>query len=280
MKIGVIIQARMSSTRLPEKVMKELPFGSGVTVLEQVIRRVKQSKKIDEIIIATTTDLEDNQIVKIAEKEKIKWFKGSKDNVLERYYLAAKENGLDVVVRITSDCPCIDAEVIDDVINLHFKSNSDYTSNSLVRTFPHGLDTEVFSFKVLEEAYRNATEKFEKEHVTPYIYKTNKDNYKLSCLEAEGKFRKPEIRITIDTKKDYTLLCSVYDYLYEKNNFFGIKEITELFENKPWLYYINEEVAQKKIFDNLNDEKKEAAKILDMQELVNASNIIKSTIKI
>ena len=107
--IGAIIQARTSSTRLPGKVLLELPYGSGITVLQQVIRRLKQSKKIDTIVVATTEDKADDAIVDIASRESVSSFRGSKENVLERYYLAAKSFGLETIVRITSDCPCIDA---------------------------------------------------------------------------------------------------------------------------------------------------------------------------
>ena len=116
MKIGAIIQARTSSTRLPQKVLKPLPFNSKTNVLQQVIRRVSKSELIDEIIIATTIHDEDEKIVEVAKKENIKFYKGSLENVLERYYNAALENSLDVVVRITSDCPCADANIIDEII--------------------------------------------------------------------------------------------------------------------------------------------------------------------
>mgnify|MGYP002928714283 FL=1 len=119
MKIGAIIQARTSSTRLPQKVLKPLPFNSKTNVLQQVIRRVSKSELIDEIIIATTTHDEDEKIVEVAKKENIKFYKGSLENVLERYYNAALENSLDVVVRITSDCPCADANIIDEIIKKH-----------------------------------------------------------------------------------------------------------------------------------------------------------------
>ena len=173
MKIGAIIQARTSSTRLPQKVLKPLPFNSKTNVLQQVIRRVSKSELIDEIIIATTIHDEDEKIVEVAKKENIKFYKGSLENVLERYYNAALENSLDVVVRITSDCPCADANIIDEIIKKHIDSDADYTSNTLTRGFPRGIDAEVINFSVLEKAYENATDKFEKEHVTPFIYKTH-----------------------------------------------------------------------------------------------------------
>ena len=122
MKIGAIIQVRTSSTRLPGKILKELPYNSGITCLEQVIRRLKKSKRLNDIIIATTKEKEDNEIVDIAKKEDVKYFRGSKENVLSRYYFSAKENNIDIIVRITGDYPCIDAGIIDLTIDDHIKN--------------------------------------------------------------------------------------------------------------------------------------------------------------
>ncbi len=152
MNIGAIVQARTSSTRLPQKVLLNLPYNSNLTVLQQVIRRLKRSQNIGNIIIATTHDQEDNKIVSLSKKEGVKWFKGSKEDVLARYYLAAKEYQLYIIIRVASDCPCIDPHIIDMMIDEHLKTKADYTSNGMVRTFPHGLDAEVISFSTLERA--------------------------------------------------------------------------------------------------------------------------------
>ena len=274
MKIGAIIQARTSSTRLPGKVLKYLPYDSNITVLQQVIRRTKKSNLIDEIIIATTTDKEDEQIIKISKKEDVKWFKGSKENVLERYYLAAKENKIDIIVRITSDCPCIDWNIIDKTVAKHIKENSDYTSNTIERTFPHGLDVEIISFKALEKAYCEATRDFEKEHVCPYIHTTNKNKFKIAYIKATKELTAPDIRITLDTEEDYALLCAVFDYLYYEKNFFEAKDIIKLFKEKPWLKLINKKVLQKKSFNSLEEELEEAKKLLDLQELKNVKKLL------
>ncbi len=275
MKTGIIIQARTSSTRLPAKVLKTLPFESNITVLEQVVRRAKCSDMAHEVIIATTTDKEDDAILEIAEKEKVKYFRGSVEDVLSRYYFSAKENNLDVVVRVTSDCPCIDPEVINKCIKVHIDNNYDYTTNSLKRTYPHGLDTEVVSFRVLEKAFQNAGEIFEREHVTPYIYRSNPDKFKIKNVEAEEKLIGPDIRITLDTEEDYALLCCVYDNLYSDEKKFLAKDIIELFNKKPWLYFINKKIVQKKLFDSLDEEIEEAIKILALQDLKRAGNFLK-----
>ena len=278
MKTAAIIQARTSSSRLPGKVLKSLPYDSDISVLEQVIRRIKKTKFINEIIIATTQDVEDNQIVEIAEKEDVKCFRGSLNNVLERYYKAAKENNIDIIVRITSDCPCIDFKIIDSLISEHLKNKNDYTSNTLKRTFFHGADAEVFNFKTLETAFINAENDFEKEHVTPYIYKSHPEKFKIQLLESKTDMS--DIRLTLDTQEDYALLCAVFDYLYENNNFFHSKEILNLFKIKPWLKLINKKIIQKKIFNSLEEEIEEAINILDLQDLKRVKNLLINTDKI
>lgn len=278
MKIGAIIQARTSSTRLPNKVLKELPYGSGITVLEQVIRRLKKSKMLNEIIIATTTDEVDKEIVSISEKENVECFRGSKFNVLKRYYLTAYESDLDIIVRITSDCPCIDPDIVDLVLENHMKVEADYTSNSLVKSFPHGLDVEVINFKTLEKAFFESTENFEKEHVTPFIYKTKPELFKLNIVKANNKMKAPDIRITLDTIEDYILLCAIFDFLYKKNQFFKTKDIINLFEKKPWLKLINKNIKQKEIFDTLEDEINASIKYLDLQDMDQSKRILEDYI--
>ncbi len=273
MKIAAIIQARTSSTRLPGKVLKELPYASGITCLEQVIRRLKKSKRLNEIIIATTKDKEDDKIANIAKKEDVKYFRGSKENVLSRYYFAAKENNIDLVARITSDCPCIDADITDLTIDDHINRMVDYTTNLLVRTYPHGLDVEVFNFDALEKAYKNATKDYEKEHVTPYINR-NPQKFKINMVKAPKELYVPDIRVTLDTEEDYALLCAVYDYLYPQNKYFSVYDIVNLFKEKPWLKLINKKIIQKKIFNTLEEELEEEKKILNLQDLKRARDFI------
>jgi spore coat polysaccharide biosynthesis protein SpsF len=272
MRIGAIIQARVSSTRLPGKVLKELPYGSGITVLGQVVRRLKKCKMLSYVIVATTVEKEDDRLVDIAQKEGAKHFRGSRDDVLSRYYSASKENHLDVIVRISSDCPCIDPGVVDMVIEKHIAARADYTSNSLVKTFPHGLDTEVLNFDTLEKAHFEATQTFEREHVCPYIYKSNPKAFKISEVQATEELYGPDIRLTLDTKEDYALLCAVFDYLYGENEFFSTTEIIKLFRAKPWLKMINNNTVQKKIFDTLEQEIEEGIRILDFNDLKKASS--------
>ncbi len=277
MRAGVIIQARTTSTRLPEKVLKELPYGSGITVLSQVIRRLRHSSTAKEIIVATTLNAEDDQIVKISEIEKVKHFRGSEGDVLSRYYHAARENSLDIIVRITSDCPCIDPQIVDSIIEKHAQRNTDYSSNTLKRTFPHGLDVEVFNFNILEQTFNEASEDFEKEHVTPFMYRSGKFN--IQNIEAPNEYNRPDIRITLDTREDYIALCAVYEFLYSVNPFFGTEEIVGLFKARPWIGMINEKVVQKKIFNSLEEELRAAEKVLALQDLLRARDFVRNRLE-
>lgn len=274
MNIVCIVQARTTSSRLPNKVLLKLPYNENKTVLEQILIRIKKSKYINDIIIATTTNKTDDKLIEISRKYKrVKYYRGSEEDVLSRYYEAAKENNADIIVRVTSDCPCIDYEILDKLIEKHLDEKNDYTSNTLIKSYPHGLDCEVFSFSVLKEAYLLGKNKFEREHVTPYIYKTNKDRYKIGILKYDKNLS--DIRITLDTKEDYNLLCAIYDFLYYKNDLFGLKELELLFTEKQWLYNLNNNIEQKKICSTLEEEIIEAIEILKKQDLNKIENYIK-----
>ncbi len=274
MKIGIIIQARVGSTRLYNKIMKCLPYDSQITVLEQDIRRIKKSKYIEDIIIATTEKIEDDKVIKIAEKENVKYFRGSENDVLARYYFAAKHHDIDVIVRVTSDCPCIDAEIIDMVIEEYLKDKTyDFVANVLERTFPIGLDVEVIALSALETAYNEAKKDYQREHVSDYIYE-NPDKFKLKNIVAPAKYNKPELRITLDTKEDYMLLCAVYDYLYYKNNSFSSEEVVKLFSEKPWFACINNNSIQKKDNYELEEEINDAGKLLQLHGMTRAKDML------
>ncbi|RAK12633.1 spore coat polysaccharide biosynthesis protein SpsF [Halanaerobium saccharolyticum] len=240
-KTAAIIQARMGSNRLPGKVMKDL---KGKPVLWHVIERVKQAENIDQITIATTTHKRD----KIIYDKAIKWgvvaYQGSEEDVLARYYEAVNKYEVDTVVRITSDCPLIDPYVIDEIVEYYNKN--DYTlvtnagSDLNNRTYPRGLDTEVFSFEVLEEAYNKAEEKYQREHVTPYIYENYDDIYYYKKNKDLSNYR-----LTLDTKEDFELIKALYDKLYQGNHDFYLNEIVEVLNKNKELLKINQKIKQK-----------------------------------
>lgn len=276
MKVGAIIQARMSSTRLAGKVKKELPYGSGITVLQQIIRRLGTCKNLNDIIVATTKKKDDSEIVSIAERENSNWFRGSEADVLKRYFLAAKRYKLDVIVRITGDCPCIDSRIVDSYVEKHIRTSSDYTTNLLTRTYPRGLDTEVISFETLERTYKNAKAPQEKEHVVVHYIQRNPQLFKITEIKARKKLYAPDLRLTIDTQEDYALLCAVFGYLYPQDNYFDSHQIMDLLARKPWLRLINKKVVHKNYsFSSLKEEIREGVNLLDLQGLKKASNLLK-----
>ena len=244
MKVVAIIQARMGSTRLAGKVMMKL---QNKTVLEHVIIRVRQSKLVNQIVIATTNNIEDNQIVDQAKQMSVDYFRGSEEDVLSRYYYAAKKNNADIVVRITSDCPIIDPRIIDEMlekfIGIYKKEGIDYMSNTLQQSFPRGLDVEIFTFNTLVRAYNEGKQKYEREHVTPYIY-MNLDKFKVANFT--NKVDHSNYRWTLDTKEDFELINIIYQKLYY-NNIFLYQDVIELFNKNPYLFEINKDVQQKKI---------------------------------
>ena len=238
-KIGTIIQTRMGSTRLPGKVMKII---EGKTVLAHVIERVKLSEMLDKIIIATTTRSRDDVIEDEALKNGVLVSRGSENDVLGRYYHAAVENDLDVIVRITSDCPLIDPNIVDNLIGWYIEYEGDVVGTAGIwkSTYPAGLDLSVVSFKKLEEAYFRATKEYQREHVMPYIYENSK---KISIIKNPVDYSNQ--RWTIDTEEDLELIEAIYFRLYKGKHDFFLKEIIDLMNREPELYKINAHIVQK-----------------------------------
>lgn len=236
-KLFIIIQARMTSNRLPGKVMLSL---CGKTVLEVMIDRLKSFK--ENIIIATTNDGTQTPIVNLCKKLGIKYYEGDTNNVLSRYYEAAvkfeaKEN--DIIVRMTSDCPLIDEMVSRKTIDYFIEEDADYVGSGPHSGYPRGIDTAVFRFKLLEQMYFNATEEYEKEHVTPYMMKMN-----IKILSFENKQDDSKYRLTLDEEDDYKVIKEVYEKFDNRLDFSYDELITVLKENK-YIYEMNKHVHQK-----------------------------------
>lgn len=246
MRTVAIIQARMGSTRLPGKVMKKL---CGKSVLEHVIRRVQACRLLDDIVVATTPSPADDIIVAETVQCGAKWFRGSEEDVLDRYYQAAKQFQADVIVRVTSDCPLFDPELLGEMI-LSFRSRNsagnrlDYLSNTLRRTFPLGLDTEVFQWNALEYAHFHSGNQYEREHVTPYIYEHQE---MFSLYSYEGSEDLSCHRWTLDTEDDLKLIRKVYSELYREKEIFSTKSIISLLGANPEWKEINVHVKQKRL---------------------------------
>ncbi|MCX5749170.1 MAG: glycosyltransferase family protein [Candidatus Saganbacteria bacterium] len=238
MNVVAIIQARTSSTRLPNKVLLDL---EGKTVLERVIERVSAAKTVDRVVVATSIDKSDDAIEEICKKAGIDCYRGSLEDVLDRYYQAAKKYGADSIVRITADCPLMDPSIIDSTVSKYISSGADYISNALKETFPDGEDVEIFTFKALERAWNESKKTSEREHVTPYI-RNNTNIFKIAGFEADRDLS--EKRWTLDNAEDYEFLVKVYSRLYKTNPLFGLEEILELLKNEPDLNKINSHIVR------------------------------------
>lgn len=239
-KLFLIVQARMTSTRLPKKVM--LPL-CGTTVLEVFLKRIKSFK--NNIIIATTNDGSEEDIVNTAKSFGIKYYRGDTNNVLSRYYESAvkyQANDEDIIVRCTSDCPLLDEKILEECIDSFKTLDIDYLTCGFEGGFPRGMDVEVFRFKLLKEAFLNAKSDYEKEHVTPYIHTTKKDEFKI--LEYKNKYDHSKYRLTLDEQEDYILIKEIYKR-FDNRLDFSYDELISLLKKEPELLKINEKIKQK-----------------------------------
>lgn len=228
-----IIQARMGSIRLQGKILKKL---CGKEVLLHIVERVKESRYIDKIIVATTESLNDDEVYKFCLKNNIDCFRGSESNVLERFYKCAEKYSADVIVRITADDPLKDSHIIDKGLNIFLENRYDYVSNTIKPTYPEGIDIEIFSFEALKKAYYEATLMSEKEHVTPYIWK-NKEKFKV--YNFENNIDLSYMRWTLDTEDDFNFINKIYQELYRSYEIFHMEDVIHLLDIKPELMSIN-----------------------------------------
>ncbi|EKD71451.1 MAG: acylneuraminate cytidylyltransferase [uncultured bacterium] len=246
MKVVAIVQARMGSTRLPGKVMMMLGDKS---ILTHVITRIRNADLIDDIVIATSTLPQDDVIQKEAKKCNIHCYRGSETDVLTRYYEAAKNHQANVIVRITADCPFLDPFILNDMIikfKQLLKENKpiDYLSNCLTRSYPRGLDIEIFTIKTLQQTYHQANQDYQREHVTPYIYQ---NPHLFSLHNYANQLDLSEHRWTLDTKEDFDFISIVYNKLSIKNENFTTNDIISLLQKEPELKSINIHIKQKEL---------------------------------
>ena len=238
MKATAIIQARYSSTRLPGKVLMKV---LDKTVLEYVVERVSRAKHIKKVIVATSVNEADLKIAELLDDRGVSFYRGSENDVLDRFYRAALECGAEHLVRITADCPLADPVLIDSIIERYFASGADYCSNTLEVTYPDGLDAEVFSFKALSDAWKNAKLTSEREHVTPYIYK-HPERFKLESFKyAEDLSGK---RWTVDEKTDFMFVKAVIEALYPARPGFHMADVLDFLKDKPELEDLNKGIIR------------------------------------
>lgn len=233
--ILAIIQARTSSSRLPNKVLKPI---LGKEMLLHQIDRVKKSKLINKVVVATSDELADKAIVSLCQNNKIDVFAGSLNNVLDRFYQCAKQYQPTHIVRLTADCPVIDWQIIDKTINAHLVGKFDYTSNGVQATYPDGLDVEVLTNKALSTAFNQATTNSQKEHVTLYI---NDNTKRFNIGYVKGDIDLSHLRWTVDEPEDFILVEKIYQNLYLENPNFLTNDILQLLDKKPELLEINQQ---------------------------------------
>jgi len=242
--IIAIVQVRMGSTRLEHKSLKDI---CGRPLIWHVVNRLKPSKKIDKIVLATTDNPQDDALERWALDNKIDCYRGKEEDVLDRFYQAAKNFKADIIVRITADDPFKDPAIIDQVIDLFEDDNLDFAYNNKPATFPEGLDVEVFSFKSLETAWSQAKDSFSREHVTPYFY-NNPGMFKRKCLTYPIDLS--YLRWTIDTQEDFDMASVVYEELFRLNENFSMSDILSLLERRPEIAQINSKVARSAMYKN------------------------------
>ncbi len=242
-KVVAIIQARQGSTRLPGKSMKEV---LSKPLLGYLLDRVFRAKTINEIVVATTLLENDNIIDLFCQNNSITCYRGDSEDVLGRYMAAAQKFSADIIVRITGDCPLIDPEIIDRVVthylNLRGIGGIDYISNTLMRTYPRGMDVEVFSYKALQLAAESAVQDSDREHVTSFIY-SHPGLFKLANVVNENDDSR--FRWTVDTDEDFQLVKKLIEAVYPNNNFFTYKDLLGAMDENPDWFQINSHVEQK-----------------------------------
>jgi spore coat polysaccharide biosynthesis protein SpsF len=252
MKIVTLIQARISSTRLPGKVMFQI---LGKPLLIRMIERLQNAKLVNKLVVITSENSEDDIIETLCKKEKIECFRGSLYDLLDRHFQAAKKYKADAVVKIPSDCPLIDPKIVDKVLKYYLdnKNKFDYVSNLHPATYPDGNDVEIMSFDTIEKAWKESTKRYEREHTTPYIWE-NSDNFRIgNVIWESGLDYSHTHRWTIDYKEDYLFIKRIFDELYTVNPCFSIYDILKLLEQKPEIKELNDKYVGTYWYDNYMD---------------------------
>lgn len=240
--ISIVVQARMSSSRLPKKVL--LPI-LGESLLYRMIERLQQIKHKASIVIATSENSEDDVIEEFCQAKNITCFRGSLNNLLDRHYQVGVLTNADIVIKIPSDCPLIDPRIVDKVLDFYVENEGkyDFVSNLHPATYPDGNDVEIMTFKALKKAWQEATRPLELEHTTPYFWE-NPDKFRLANVTWEtGLDYSMSHRFTIDYYEDYLFIKKVFEELYPQNSAFSLEDILTLLQEKPEIFEINQHFA-------------------------------------
>jgi len=243
-KIICTIECRMTSSRLPGKVLMNAI--NGKSMLEIMVERVKKSVAIREIILATTVNKADDPIEALAKRLNVGCFRGSEDDVLSRVLGAAKKFNADIIVELTGDCPIIDPEIISQAIDYYLNNDCDYASTGNPITYPEGMDTQVYSTKLLERADAEGKTPEDREHVSWYMVR-NPAKFRILTVVAPPSLKDTGISVTLDEKEDCELIREVLKRLYPKNKYFSCCDIVDLFKKEPSLLKINKDVRRKEL---------------------------------
>ncbi len=240
--VAAIIQARLGSTRLPGKVLKDL---NGKPLIKNIIDRINKCAMVDKILLATTVNSVDDELVDWCRSNNVDCYRGDENNVLDRYYEAAKSIGADIIVRVTADDPFKDPVVIDNVIKMLETEDLDFAFNNSPTSFPEGLDTEVFKFSAIEKAHNADTTDFENEHVTQYFYH-NPSLFKMKNYPYTRDVS--NIRLTVDTDEDFVLAKQIYSKLSPNNEMFYLEDILKLIDKEPDILKLNMNVKRSAMY--------------------------------
>jgi len=238
LKIVTVIQARTGSTRLPKKVLLSV---ANKPLLLHMVERVEKADYSGIVVVATTTEAEDNDIEELCNKNNIECFRGHPTDLLDRHYKVAEKYDADIVVKIPSDCPLVDPNIIDKVISYFLQNLNDYdfVTNLQPPSYPDGNDVEVMSFESLKYAWKEAKSEIEREHTTPFIW-SQPEIFRIGNVIWDSKLNFSDThRWTLDFEEDYTFIRLVYEELYNQNPNFGLYDILKLLQSKPYLSRIN-----------------------------------------
>lgn len=243
MKIVATIEARMTSTRLPGKVLAD---AHGMPMLERMVARLRKVARIDEIVVATTVNAADDPIVALCRRLSVGFWRGSEDDVLQRVLDAAKAHRADVIVELTGDCPVIDPAIVARTLDEYLARKPDYCSNVLTRTWPIGMDTQVFATDVLADVARRTADPNDHEHVSLFIYR-NPQIYSLVGIEAPPAETRPDLRLTLDTPEDLQVLRALFGALGADGRVFDLREMLAWLDAHPAIAAINAGVRHRHV---------------------------------
>ena len=241
-KIDAIIEARMNSSRLPGKVMLKI---KNIPVLELLVERLRNVNGLKKIVIATTRNPKDDQIVKWAKKRKILFFRGSETDVMERVLKTAKKFNIKNILNITGDCPLIDPQLISQFIEIYNKNNCEYLNNCKYRSYPIGMDIQIYPTKILEKSFKQTKERRHREHVTLHILENERVFNHLNII-APPEINYPNLGLTLDEKLDFQLIKKIFNHFFTKRNKFTCLDIINYLNNNKKLFNINKKVRRKK----------------------------------